>query len=272
MFCKSILQPGMLMLLLLSCSGNIPLKEEYRIKERLTGVFVQASPANAHLIFEETFEGRSPFAQAHLIETGPWAYALQYVDAPVFQGRKAVRFEIRKNQPLVKNGKRSEVCIVKGLEGTITKETWYSFMVYCPSAGYAYDTDREIINQWYQDGTPAMSIRTHKDRFLLESGSSPSSRRQYDLGAISKNRWHEFVLHVIHSPHSDGLVEVWRDARQVLTVQGGNMYDSFLPKWKIGLYKAGFKTEKSLVDRRVIYFDNIRVGNKNAGFKDMTSL
>jgi hypothetical protein len=183
-----------------------------------------------------------------------------------------VRFEIRKEQPLVKNGKRSEVCIVKGRNGDISSEAWYSFMVFCPSAGYEYDKDREVISQWYQEGSPAMSLRTQKDRFLLEAGNRTDNRRQYDLGAISKDRWTEYVFHVIHSSREDGLIEVWRDQKKMATVQGGNMYAMFLPKWKVGLYKAGFKNNSSQVTKRVIYFDNIRVGNAQARFSDMTSL
>ena len=230
------------------------------------------APKQSNLIFEETFEGSKPFSTVHSIEVGSWKYAMQFVTNPVFQGKKSVRFEIRKDQPLVKTGKRAEACIVKGSLGHITKETWYSFSVYCPLKGYEYDTDREVINQWYQEGTPAMTIRTHKDRFLLESGNTVENRKQYDLGPINKNSWCELVLHVIHSYQSDGLIEIWRDGTKVLTVTGGNMYKGILPKWKIGLYKAGFKTDKSKVTRRIIYFDNVRVGTSNASFKEMTSL
>src|SRR5687767_8739505 len=120
------------LLILFSCSSNVHLGEEYKQRAARSQQLFKSTAVNSHLIFEETFEGRVPFASAHLIEVGPWSYALQYVKQPVFEGRKAVRFEIRRDQPLVKNGKRAEVCIVKGADGNITRETWYSFMVYCP--------------------------------------------------------------------------------------------------------------------------------------------
>jgi hypothetical protein len=162
---------------------------------RLSTTSPSASPDN--LIFEETVEGSHPFAKARAIETGEWYYALQFVTEPVFDGLRSARFEIRKDQPLVQNGKRSEVVIVNGALGDITKDTWYSFSAYLPTVGYEYDTEREIINQWYQEGSPATSLRTQKDRFLLESGNSINNRKQYDLGPITKDTWHEFVLHFI---------------------------------------------------------------------------
>lgn len=222
-----------------------------------------------NLLFKETFEGEDFFANAHNLEVGDWDYALQYVSSPVFRGTKAARFEIREDQPLIHNGKRSEAVIVKGSEGHITKDTWYSFAAYFPTDGYEYDSEREVINQWYQDGSPATSLRTHKDRFILETGNEPDNRKQIDLGPIIKDTWHEFVLHFIHSYGSDGLIEVWHNGTQILTHTGGNMYDNVLPKWKIGLYKSAFKYGTSDVDRRIIYFDNIRVGNENATFADM---
>lgn len=230
----------------------------------------QPGAARQNLLYEEDFEGATPFSTAHSVEVGAWDYAMNFVsDPPAFEGRKSVRFEIREDQELVKTGKRAEACIVKGSDGEVGKEAWYSYAVLCPSVGFEYDTDREIINQWYQDGSPSMTIRTEEDRFLLEAGNDPDERKEYDLGAIKKDSWTTFVMHVIHSFGSDGLIEIWRDGVKTVTVNGGNMYDGILPKFKVGLYKSGFKYDLSLVDRRVIYFDNIRVGNEKATYRDM---
>lgn len=226
--------------------------------------------SSAGLVFEETFEGATPFSTAHSKDVGTWDYALQYAVAPVFKGSKSARFEIREDQPLVADGKRSEVVIVKGSDGDITKNTWYSFAVYFPTVGYEYDDQREIINQWYQSGSPATTIRTEEDRILLETGSDPNtSLKQIDIGPIVKDKWHTFVLHFIHSFGSDGSIEVWYDGTKVITQKGGNMYDDVLPKWKIGLYKSAFKNGTSDVNKRIIFYDNIRVGNENATYEDM---
>jgi len=266
---EHLLRPVLCVLLMLSCSV---MNKEDLTKNTKQAYVTKAAKKSSNLIFVETVEGTNPFSTARSMEVGSWDYALQFVTNPVFEGLKSVRFEIRKDQQLIKNGKRSEIVIVKGSKGDITKDTWYSFAAYFPTVGYEYDTEREVINQWYQNGTPATSLRTQKDRFLLESGNMPGNRKRYDLGQITKNTWQEFVLHFIHSNRSDGLIEIWHNGKKVLTRRGGNMYKDVLPKWKIGLYKAAFKNDKSLVTRRIIYFDNIRVGNSKATYADMTSL
>lgn len=235
----------------------------------LTVVFGIPAPAQSvskNLLFFEDFEGKQPFSGAHRIETGDWDYALNYVEKPVFRGKKAARFEIREGQELVHNGVRAEVTIIKGLP---SRNMWYSFAVYFPSDGYATDSQREVICQWYQDGTPATSFRGRNDRLLLDSGNDPEKRIPYDLGPIVKDQWTEVVFHFIHSYKEDGLVEVWINGNLALSRKGGNMYDDVLPKWKVGLYKASFKYHNSDVNRRLLFFDNIRVGGPGSTLQEM---
>lgn len=222
-----------------------------------------------NLIYQETMEGLTPFSTAHDWDVGSWDYALQFVKSPIYKGIKTARFEIREDQPLVAGGKRSEITIIKGPLENFTKNSWYSFAVYFPSNGYEYDDEREIINQWYQNGSPATSLRTRRDRILLESGNTKDNRKQFDIGAIAKNKWHTFVFHFIHSYGTDGLIEVWFNGTKKLTLKGGNMYDDILPKWKIGVYKSAFKYGLSGVTRRVIYFDNVKVGDDKSTYETM---
>jgi len=218
------------------------------------------------LVYSETMEGLNPFSTAHDLDVGDWDYALRFVEYPRFRGIKSARFEIREDQPLVASGKRSEITIIKDADEGMQKEMWYSFAVMFPASGYEYDREREVINQWFQDGSPATSLRTQKDRILLETGNTKDTRKQYDIGLIAKNKWHQVVMHFVHSYGSDGLIELWYDGVKKLTIRGGNMYDDILPKWKVGLYKSAFKNGTSDVSKRVIYFDNIKVGNKYANY------
>lgn len=218
------------------------------------------------ILFSENFEGQEPFVNAFSIETGNWSYALQFVSEPIYRGRSAARFEIREDQPLVHHGKRAEVTIIKSLPGN---EMWYSFAVYFPSAGFEFDSEREIINQWYQKDSPATSLRVRKDQLYLETGATPETRDQFYLGPLKKDVWYEFVLHFIHSNKNDGLIEVWLNGKMVIAHRGGNMYAGELPKWKIGVYKPAFKFGTSQVKKRVVYFDNIKVGNGTASYEMM---
>ena len=244
-------------------------KEIWGVNHETSTVRNAANTSSVKVIYEETFEGPDPFSEAYNIEIGEWNYALQYVTKPVFEGNKAACFTIKETQPLVKNGKRAEVTIIKG-ENLPGRDMWYSFAAYFPSDGFAYDETQEMINQWYQDGSPATGLRINRDRFYLLTGNEMDSRKKLDLGQVTKDTWHEFVFHFIHSYGTDGLIEVWHNGTKILTHKGGNMYNvDIMPKWKIGLYKSSFKYGTSLVDKRVAYFDNIRVGNEKASLKDM---
>jgi hypothetical protein len=218
------------------------------------------------IIFFEDFEGAYPLKSAHALEVGDWSYAMQFVENPVYQGKKAVRFEIRPDQPLIKRGIRSEVSVIKEIH---ENEMWYSFAVYFPTEGFEYDSEREVICQWYQNGSPSTSLRGRKDHLWLDTGNNPEGRKPYDLGEIKKDSWTEIVFHIVHSNGVNGLIEVWINGKIGLKIEGGNMYDDILPRWKLGIYKTSFLTKKSEVDRRFLYFDNIKVGNSTATYEKM---
>lgn len=226
------------------------------------------SGPSANLIFHETFEGPEPFSTTHNKETGEWEYALQYVDTLVYDGTRSARFEIQHDQPLVADGKRSEVTIIMGINGQLTKNAWYSFAVYFPSVYFAPDTTYDVISQWHNDGSPARLI-AKGDLFMIDIGNEIGSKEKIEVGELTRDTWHEFIFHFIHSPHSDGYLKVWQNGEQKVARSGGNTYNEFLPKWKIGIYKGAFEVGTSLVTKRVVFFDNIKVGNENATYRDM---
>ena len=230
-----------------------------------------SSARSANLIYEETMEGSKPFSTANSTSSvGKQSYSLTYVNNPVFTGSKAARIELRDSDPLVSTGKRVEVTPVNGSEGDITKDTWYSWAQFLPT-DYAKDKEPEVINQWFQGESPATAVRIKDDHYWLHTGNtlSPDNRKYIDLGAVSKGQWTQFAFHFIHSNGSDGLIEVYRNGTKILTHKGGNMYKGDLPKWKVGIYKSAFKYGTSQVSKRVLYYDDIRVGNANATLADM---
>ena len=277
-----------LLLVLLLLLGIIPLScQKELLEETLTedfGVVDQAS--DSHLLFEETFEGPAPFYKAHNTEFGA-SHSFAIVSAPVFKGHKAARFKLKASDPMISKGTRAEVTVVKD---AVQKEMWYAFAAYFPSDGYAYDTQGEIISQWHQlpdthlgekPQSPATYLSTRKDRFILDTGFNKDrvaaevnqdSRRTLDLGPVTKDTWHEFVFHLVHAYKADGLIEVWHNGTQVISLRGGNMYNNqAMPKWKLGIYKWKWNQNRSTDTRkRIVYYDNIRVGDAQATLAQMS--
>ncbi len=220
------------------------------------------------------------------LEKGSWSYAVQAEDSigdgsadTVYLGAQSARFEVRTTEALVKDGHRAEIVIIK----PVPREAWYSYAVYFPTSGYAYDTQRDCISQWYQNGSPSFSIRTKKGAIYFEYGNNKDALKRGDVGVggreqpIVKDVWHKIVIHVIHSYDTDGLIEFWYDG--VKTVKKGpNMYKLFdgskplYPKLKIGMYKNSFDEDNNTtatIRKRIIFFDNIKVGNAKMSYAQM---
>ncbi|MDO6440368.1 polysaccharide lyase [Cyclobacterium sp. 1_MG-2023] len=202
-------------------------------------------------------------------------HAFEVVDFPVFSGNKSGKFELRYGDKMAtKNGgPRAEVLFPKQSHF----ERWYSFAVFFPSLEWGKDQDDELISQWHSGkGTPTLALRVISGNLKLRIGYDsqiPSSKwNYYDFGSLPKDRWDEFVFHVIHSIGKDGLVEVWRNGEKLVTHNGPNMYrEGNLPRWKIGIYKSSWSKRKTDVDLRVVYFDNIKLADENADLNFMMS-
>ena len=220
-----------------------------------------------NLIYHETFEGPEPFANAYNKEVGDWDHALKYVDSIAYDGSRSVRFEVRHDDPMVAQGKRSEVTIIMGTNELLTKNAWYSFGVYFPDT-YVSDTTYDVVSQWYNEGSPVRLI-TKRDRILIDIGSDSLSKEKIVVGDLVRDKWQEFVFHFIHSPYDDGFIEIWHNAERKVARHGGNTYNELLPKWKIGIYKAAFESGQSLVTSRVVFFDNVKIGDEKATYRDM---
>ncbi|MBS9524251.1 polysaccharide lyase [Litoribacter ruber] len=220
---------------------------------------------SANVLLQEDFLGSNPFGQVH--KQFGTNHAFNVVEDPRDRSNKAGRFELRKNDPITSNGKRSEVLF----PAQDNKDRWYSYSVFLPSSGFRTDRDNDIITQWHQagGGSPATTVRVQNDRFLVKSGNTKESRKDFDLGVATKDVWHDFVFHIVHSPNSDGLVEVWHNGKKILSQKGGNMYPLEMPRWKVGIYKASWANRNTDTDVRVLMFDNIKVGNQRADLTEM---
>ncbi|WP_186756796.1 polysaccharide lyase [Echinicola salinicaeni] len=230
-----------------------------------------ATVQSPNILYQETFEESDPFSFATMQYAESYGFGV--TKSPVFSGDFSGRFELNDTDDMASNGTRAEALFPRMSE----KERWYSYTLYLPSADYKIDSNYDIISQWHQGagtGSPTLTFRVTNDRFQLEHGDHADNRKKYDLAPVQKDQWMDVVFHVVHSSGSDGLVEIWLDGQKVIDLEGGNMdarYD--LPRWKMGIYKDDWNgSETTDSKRRVLFFDNVRLGNKDASFEEMSSM
>jgi hypothetical protein len=88
---------------------------------------------------------------------------------------------------------------------------------------------------------------------------------------VERGKWNEFIFHFIHSPYSDGLIEIWHNGKKQNSIKGPNTRSGLnLPRFKVGIYKWKWNRGKtSDTSKRVIFFDNITIGDENSSFNDL---
>jgi len=229
-----------------------------------------------NFIYHEACDGATIFG-TYVSKQNPMVHSITQTSCYSFNGGKCAKFELRDTDTMNNSGTRSEITFP-----TLTNlNRWYSFAVYFPCMDYNYDTDDEVINQWHQGGglTPALCIRTMKDSMYLRIVEDPGGDDTWiNLGALVKDTWQPYVLHIIHSSTTSGLIEIWRNGRSILTRVGKNMYPVGVggttnPNWKLGIYKSGWNDAgTTLTNRRVILFDDIKMGSENASYREMVPM
>lgn len=219
------------------------------------------------IIYSENCDGSTLFATYVKKQTAT-TYAITQTKERYYSAGQSARFELRDTDPEVQSGTRSEIVFPEATN----LNRWYSFAIYFPRDGYAKDDADEVINQWHQGGskTPALCLRTRNDILYLRVLGIWKS-----LGTIVKDTWQSYIIHVNHSSGSTGIIEIWRDGKLILSFKGPNMYrvtgDIKNPNWKLGIYKSAWNgIAKTKVSKRVLYFDNIKMGSERATYNEMT--
>lgn len=218
------------------------------------------------IIYSENCDSPTLFASYVKKQTAT-TYAITQSKEKCFSGSRSARFELRDTDPEVQSGTRSEIVFPEATNFN----RWYSFAVFFPRDGYTKDYSDEVISQWHQGGglTPALCLRTRNDILNVRIMG-----KWEPLGTIIKDKWQSYVIHVNHSAGSSGLVEIWRDGVKIFSKPGPNMYkvtgDIHNPNWKMGIYKSAWNgTATTGTKKRVLYFDNIKLGGEKATYTEV---
>lgn len=223
--------------------------------------------ARRNLIISSSFEGVNPF-------TG-WANNQHCCDHSLNQSAdrasdssKSLRLEVRSTDPQVSGSIRSELVIdVNGVE----TEGWYGFKMYLEN--WDNDASGEHVFQWHPasaGGSAVASLFTNGGRYTFVTYTDgPAGYIYTDIGPILNNQWVAWVVHVKFADSNTGIMQVWKngkiviDKKNIVTCPTGGAY------FKLGINKFGWGIQPSTTTKRVLYFDEVRIGNKNATYNDV---
>jgi len=242
-------------------------------------------PAPGSLLLECTFENAG--------DLGKWEKEICRPDAITItqqvarEGKAAARFEFTKTDVLRYNGfVRAEIRQHSEQEN----ERWYGFSNYLP-VDFIADGLAEIIAQWHEVPdwdlgetwrSPPVSLSIKNDRYYVQvlwaaarvnTNRSKDGEKIIDLGPVDRERWNDWVFHIRFSWKADGLIEIWKNKQRILTLQGPNSFnDEHYPYFKIGIYKWGWNgwASYSPAEKRVLYYDEVRIGNRDCTLDDVS--
>lgn len=201
-------------------------------------------------------------------------------------GYSSLRIELRKSDTQVYDGKRSEISLDANPP---LQEYTYSFSILLPKGGeedYSLDpTGSEIIAQWHNTPdpgepwtTPPLALRTFHGHYVLdrcwddapitsnEQMTQKGQRASYDLGSYEndKGKFINWKFHVkwgwLDQQHP--FLEVYKDDEEILRADGPNTTnDKVGVLMKLGIYKWDWSqtNDTSILTRRVIYYDNVKI-------------
>jgi hypothetical protein len=172
----------------------------------------------------------------------------------------------------------------------VGSERWYGVSMYVdPSwTDTTNDPNGTVVMQWHgvagDPGEPAhspqLSIRITKDHRWyvntiydanrISTSSSPTEIKR-DMGPVTNGVWVDWVIHVKWHYNSTGLLEVWKDGRQVVHYSGPNTYnDQNEVAVCIGIYKSWYALEKPNPSNKLImYFDELKIADGASSYKDV---
>jgi len=247
---------------------------------------VALGPVNDKLIFTGDFESND--FEGWLTQF-PHSTKGSIVTTPVRAGKYALRNELPYADFKAygdSRNRRSE--IYKENVGRPGEERWYGFSIYLPKDWEELETF-DIVMQIHNkpdpgEGpkSPILTLETHgkdwkvNNRWDKEKISVPGKNGAG--GTITSNviwqgpyqteKWTDWVFHVKWSLGDDGLVEVWKDGKKIGEQKGPNGYNDEQPFYmKVGVYKPAYRV--TAPPQRVIYHDEIRIGNEKASYNDV---
>lgn len=254
----------------------------------LTAATLVAPKTNDKLLFVGDFEsGDYTGWQTQFPKSSKGTIVTTPVRAGKYASRSELTYEDFKNYGKTDSMQRR--CeIYKEDVGKPGEERWYGFSVYL-TKGFDDDTF-DIVMQIHNHPdpgepgkSPILTLETHgkewwiNDRWDKNKISQPGEHGSG--GTITSNniykapyeteKWTDWAYHVKWALDDSGLIEIYKDGVKVAEYKGPNCYNDEQPFYmKIGVYKPAYRATS--LPQRVIYHDEVRIGNEKATLADVS--
>lgn len=159
------------------------------------------------------------------------------------------------------------------------EERWYSFSLFLPEQS-EFSTENEVVAQWHSSRDrifgekggrgPPLALRIRDGNWRITYGSDsdflsePGAKAIWPLWEkkVETGVWVDWLFKVRWSYADDGYIEIWKDGEQIVKYNGPNAYNDLRGVYlKLGSYHPRVN--------RVIYFDDIRLGDDEESFESM---
>lgn len=223
-----------------------------------------------NLLLEAGFEGDDPWAglvnQQHCCE-----HSVTQSSAQARTGNYSFRAEVREDDPAVSSGYRAELTLD---DISDTGDKWYGWSTYfqTPTQGDEWTGYNGHFVQWHPDnggGSASLGLWSYGEGWLVGLNPEGDSSADFEeLGfAIEANRWHDIVLHV---NWDEGIVQFWLNGELEVDVDGVDYADGPGQYMKLGINRWGGGPNGSPDSGDwVIFYDDLRIGDGNAGYRDV---
>jgi hypothetical protein len=216
-----------------------------------------------------------PLKSSWVLQSPGKPYSIQ-TDASIKEnGEDSLRFEVRSGETW------RDASLTKSFRAEVATETfppikskrWYSFSVFLP-ADFPIENNRFVFAQWHGENmeahgqpprSPPLAFRFRKGRLIIDIQHSDAevipdpdavpTEVLLETKDFALGQWHDFFVEAKWSYAEDGLVNVWRNGRQVVAYRGPVGYrENVGPQFKFGIYR------NDSARTYIAYFNHVKEG------------
>lgn len=192
-----------------------------------------------------------------------------------------------KPAPVNLGAPRSQLGVGGGVRFAMNKSYWLGYSAFIPTSWVFDARSHDSLFNLHKGSRQGpggctaapqpLGWRIHGNRwqFLYTKNSSNHSAKN-DIAPVEKGRWTDWVINFKFSHGNDGFFKIWKNGKRVYSYNGITICKgsntsgtkNTLPYMNAPIYKSEWRNSPNIKER-TLYYDEIRVGNSSASYKDV---